>query len=42
VEMTHSGGYLVPRLLRYTGDWDVVLKKRERGIFTATLFDFSN
>jgi hypothetical protein len=42
VEMTHSGGYLVPRLLRYTGDWDVMFKKRERGVFTATLFDFSN
>ncbi|MBN8790240.1 MAG: hypothetical protein J0I84_24415 [Terrimonas sp.] len=41
VEMTKYGGYLVPKLLRYTGDWDVVFKKRERGVFTATLFDFS-
>lgn len=41
VEMTKSGEYLVPQLLRYTGNWDVVFKKRERGVFTATLFDFS-
>lgn len=42
VEMTHSGNYLVPKLLRYTGNWDIVFKKRERGIFTATLFNFNN
>lgn len=41
VEMTKTGEYLVPKLLRYTGNWDVVFKKRERGVFTATLFDFS-
>lgn len=39
-ELTRFGEYLVPKLLRYNGNWDVVLKKRERGIFTATLFDF--
>lgn len=42
VQMTKFGDYLVPRLLRYTGNWDVVFKKRERGMFTATLFNFSN
>jgi hypothetical protein len=42
VQMTKIGNYLVPRLLRYIGNWDVVLKKRERGFFTATLFDFTN
>ncbi|MCO5239324.1 MAG: hypothetical protein M9904_04655 [Chitinophagaceae bacterium] len=42
VEMTKANGYLVPRLLRYTGDWDVIFKKRENGVFTATLFDFDN
>lgn len=42
VEMTHFGAYLVPKVLRYNGNWDVVFKKRERGIFTATLFDFKN
>jgi len=42
VEMTKFGNYLVPKVLRYKGNWDVVFKKRERGMFTATLFDFSN
>jgi hypothetical protein len=42
VQMTKFGNYLVPRLLRYIGNWDVILKKRERGYFTATLFDFNN
>jgi hypothetical protein len=40
VQMTHFGELLVPRTLRYNGTWDVAFKKRERGIFTATLFDF--
>ncbi len=40
VEMTKANGYLVPKLLRYTGNWDVIFKKREDGVFTATLFDF--
>lgn len=42
VEMTKFGEWLVPRTLRYKGNWDVVLKKRERGVFTATLYDFRN
>lgn len=42
VEMTRVGEQLVPSLLRYTGDWKVAFKKRERGIFTATLFGFGN
>lgn len=41
VEMTKFGEYLVPKVMRYNGNWDVVFKKRERGIFTATLFDFT-
>ncbi len=41
VQMTKFGTYLVPKMLRYIGNWDVVFKKRERGFFTATLFDFS-
>lgn len=40
IQMTHFGNILVPKLLRYIGNWDVVFKKRERGMFTATLFDF--
>jgi hypothetical protein len=42
VQMTRFGNLLVPRLLRYIGNWDVVFKKRERGMFTATLFDFTD
>ncbi len=42
VQMTKFGNYLVPKMLRYIGNWDVIMKKRERGIFTATLFDFTN
>ena len=40
VEMTKFREYLVPKVMRYNGNWSVVFKKRERGIFTATLFDF--
>jgi hypothetical protein len=40
VEMTRVGDLLVPALLRYNGNWKAIFKKRERGIFTATLFDF--
>ncbi|MFL9484684.1 hypothetical protein ACI6Q2_18015 [Chitinophagaceae bacterium LWZ2-11] len=40
VEMTKYNGLLVPKVLRYKGNWNVVFKKRERGVFTATLFDF--
>jgi len=40
VEMARFNDYLVPKLLRYNGNWDVVMKKRERCVFTATLFDF--
>ncbi len=40
VEMTYFNGQLVPKILRYKGNWDVIFKKRERGLFTATLFDF--
>lgn len=40
VEMTRVGNLIVPKTLRYRGNWDVIVKKRERAIFTATLFDF--
>lgn len=39
-EMTKVGDLLVPSVLRYNGNWKAIFKKRERGIFTATLFDF--
>lgn len=41
VEMTKFGEYLVPKVMRYNGTWDVVVKKRETCVFTATLFDFT-
>jgi len=41
VQMTHFGSLLVPKTLYYNGTWDMVFKKRERGVFTATLFDFN-
>ncbi|HEY5464114.1 MAG TPA: hypothetical protein VIJ95_12710 [Hanamia sp.] len=40
VKMTKAGDLLVPSLLRYNGNWKAIFKKRERGVFTATLFDF--
>lgn len=40
VEMTNYRNLLVPKVMRYNGNWDVIFKKREKGIFTATLFDF--
>jgi hypothetical protein len=41
VQMTHFGNYLVPKTLFYNGTWDMVFKKRERGVFTATLFGYN-
>ena len=41
VQMSRFGKLVVPVLLRYNGDWDVPFKKRERGVFTATLSGFS-
>ncbi|MDO9373015.1 MAG: hypothetical protein Q7T76_01290 [Ferruginibacter sp.] len=41
VQMSKFGDYLVPTLIRYNGNWKAIFKKRERGVFTATLFDFN-
>jgi hypothetical protein len=41
VQMDKFGDFLVPALIRYTGNWHAVFNKRERGVFTATLFDFN-
>jgi len=41
VQMTKFGELLVPQVLRYNGNWKVIFKKREKGLFTATLFDFN-
>ncbi len=40
VQMGRYKDLTVPVLIRYNGNWKVVTKKRERGIFTATVFDF--
>ncbi len=39
VEMGKAGELLVPSLIRYTGTWKMAFKKRETGVFTATVFD---
>ncbi len=41
VVMTKFGNYRVPSLIRYVGNWKAIFKPRERGVFTATLFDFN-
>jgi hypothetical protein len=40
VEMTHVNQFVVPSLIRYNGNWKVMFKKREKSVFTATLYDF--
>ena len=40
VEMATYKNLTVPSLIRYSGNWKAIFKKRERGVFTATLFDF--
>ncbi len=42
VELGHFNNLLVPTLMKYNGNWDVVFKKRERAVFTATLFNFTS
>ena len=41
VVMTTFNGLTIPALIRYNGNWKVFGKKRERGVFTATLSDFN-
>lgn len=40
VKMSRVKNLLVPSLITYNGNWKVIFKNRERGVFTATLFDF--
>ncbi len=40
VIMTNFKGLTVPAVIRYHGNWKAVTKKRERGVFTATISDF--
>lgn len=42
VQMGTYKNLTVPVLIKYNGNWKAITKKRERGIFTATLFDFEN
>jgi len=39
-ELMRYKNWVVPTVLRYVGNWDILLKERERGVFTATLYDF--
>lgn len=41
VVMTRFNGLTVPALIRYNGNWKAITKKRERGVFTATLSGFN-
>ncbi len=41
VEMGRAGSLLFPKLIRYNGNWKVLFKKKERGVFTATISDVS-
>ncbi len=40
VQIKNINGLNLPCLIRYNGNWKAVSKKRERGIFTATLSNF--
>lgn len=40
VLMTTFNNLTVPSVIRYNGNWKAITKKRERGVFTATLSDF--
>ena len=39
VQMQHAGRYLVPAVIRYDGNWGIAFRKKERGLFTATIFE---
>ena len=40
VQMIKYKNLIVPSLIKYNGNWKAIFKKRERGVFTTTLFDF--
>jgi hypothetical protein len=41
VQMLRFNNLTVPAVIRYYGDWKAITKKRERGVFTATLSEFT-
>lgn len=40
VRLEKFGDLLVPKVMRYEGNWHILFKQTERGAFTSTLFDF--
>ena len=42
VELIDFNGMTVPSLIRYNGNWKAIFRKREHGVFTATLYDFKS
>jgi len=42
VQLMHYKNYLVPSVIRYNGNFKIIFQRRERGVFTATLFDYTN
>ena len=42
VEIAKFGKYLYPKVIRYDGNWGVMLKGKERGLFTATIYDLAD
>jgi hypothetical protein len=41
VEIEKFGKYLYPKVIRYDGNWGVIMKGKERGLFTATIYDLA-
>ena len=41
IQMATIVNLTVPALIRYNGNWKAIFKKRERGVFTATLSNFN-
>ncbi len=39
VEIAKFGTYLYPSVIRYDGNWGVFTKGKEKGVFTATIYD---
>lgn len=41
VEIDKFGSLLYPKVIRYDGNWGVMIKGKERGLFTATIYDLA-
>ena len=42
VQLMHYKNYLVPSVIRYNGNFKIIFQRRERGVFTATLFNYTD